>query len=398
MPMRSRNRNRLKKITTHLGLILFGTFLALLLFEVLVRIFSPSQVPWQRHEILGHSHVPGKRGIYRNKGFSAPFQFNSEGWRDREYPFEKAEGTFRIIVLGDSFTEALQLPVEQSFPKLLEARLNRDGSRPFEVINMGVGAFSTDQQYLALKHFGARYHPDLVLLAFCVENDIYGNLLELRGDPLKPYFVVDEMGRLVQTNFVLPPNEKIRNFLRNHLTSYMFLKKRLATMSRLSSFLLKLGILRDTQYLRRDEHGVFIDYSTHIDRYPPEWEKAWEITKALLLTIRKEASRRDAGFLLVLINYDVLVHDDLWQEALRTYPSMRDVAWDLGKANRLINEFCALHHIECLDLLATFRDEAARTGERLYLPEDGHWSQRGHELATTSIYRRIVDTGLAPPP
>lgn len=169
-------------------------------------------------------------------------------------------------------------------------------------------------------------------------------------------------------------------------------------MNHLSSFLLRLGILRDTHYVRRDEQGVFIDYSTHLDRYPPEWEKAWEITKALLLAIRKEASRTNADFLLVLINYDVLVHDDLWQEALRTHPSMRVVGWDLGKANRILNEFCDLHQIECLDLLPTFRDEASRTGERLYLPEEGHWNRRGHELATRSIYRTLVDTGLASVP
>ncbi len=391
--MTSPNPNRLKRFLANLALICFGLFVVLGLLEAALRILSPSDVPWQRHEILGHAHVPGKEGVYREKGLSTPFRFNSQGWRDREYPLEKPKGAFRILVLGDSFTEGLQLPVEETFTERLEEKLNRDQNRPIEVINTGVGAFSTDQQYLALKHYGVPYKPDLIILAFCVENDIYGNLLELRGEHHKPYFFIDESGRLVQKKFELPKYENIKNFLRNHLQLYMFLRKRISKMNQLASLLMRLGLVRDTAGIQRNEHGVFIDYATHLARYSPSWEKAWEVTKALLLSIRDEAHRLNAGFLLVLINYDVLVHNDLWQEALATYPSMREGEWDLGKANRLLVEFCKINDIEVLDLLPNFQEEAARSGERLYIPVEGHWNRRGHELAAELIYENVMDTG-----
>jgi acyl-CoA thioesterase I len=43
----------------------------------------------------------------------------------------------RIVVLGDSLTAGLGLPVEQSYPSLLQQRLNKEGLH-FEVVNAGV--------------------------------------------------------------------------------------------------------------------------------------------------------------------------------------------------------------------------------------------------------------------
>jgi acyl-CoA thioesterase-1 len=43
----------------------------------------------------------------------------------------------RIVILGDSLTAGLGLPVEQSYPSLIQQRLNREGLA-FEVVNAGV--------------------------------------------------------------------------------------------------------------------------------------------------------------------------------------------------------------------------------------------------------------------
>lgn len=68
---------------------------------------------------------------------------NSKGLRDVEHNCEKEEGIFRIVVLGDSFMEAYQVPLEQSFPRLLEKNLNKRSSKKVEVINLGVGGHGT---------------------------------------------------------------------------------------------------------------------------------------------------------------------------------------------------------------------------------------------------------------
>ena len=85
---------------------------------------------------------------------------NSRGLRDREYIFEEPPGKCRIIVLGDSMTfGAGGVDNKDLFTELLE---NSDPR--LEVINLGVPAYSTDQEYLYLKREGLLYHPDLVIL------------------------------------------------------------------------------------------------------------------------------------------------------------------------------------------------------------------------------------------
>ena len=43
----------------------------------------------------------------------------------------------RIVVLGDSITAGLGLPRDESYPSLLQKKLNEEGY-PYEVVNAGV--------------------------------------------------------------------------------------------------------------------------------------------------------------------------------------------------------------------------------------------------------------------
>ena len=54
-------------------------------------------------------------------------RINSHGFRDRERSYDKPEGTSRIVVLGNSWTEALQVPLEKTCPALLESDLQKYG-------------------------------------------------------------------------------------------------------------------------------------------------------------------------------------------------------------------------------------------------------------------------------
>ena len=108
----------------------------------------------------GVTRVPGAYYIWKKEGFSEG-HFNSHGFRDVERRYEKPSGTFRIAILGDSYTEGLQVPLERTFPFLLESRLNAAslGTR-FEVLNLGQSGFGTTDEYGRWLHFGTRYDPD----------------------------------------------------------------------------------------------------------------------------------------------------------------------------------------------------------------------------------------------
>ena len=91
---------------------------------------------------------------------------NSLGFHDVEHTLQKPEGTFRIIFLGDSFTEAIQVPLEKTFHKIIEKELRRRVDFPVEVISLGRSGSGTQKSYDILTETGLRFHPDLVMMQF----------------------------------------------------------------------------------------------------------------------------------------------------------------------------------------------------------------------------------------
>ena len=100
-------------------------------------------------------------------------------WTDRPYAYllpedsskaqdfessPKLPGTFRIAVLGDSFTFGPHLQLPDTFPKKLEWMLNLNSSAPkVEVLNRGVCGASTTTEVEVLKRVLTE-KPDLVVL------------------------------------------------------------------------------------------------------------------------------------------------------------------------------------------------------------------------------------------
>jgi hypothetical protein len=105
-----------------------------------------------------------------------PVRINRLGFRDpREYDVEKAPGTFRILVLGDSVTFGHGTTFDMTYPYLLEQRLK--AWRPdvkWEVWNLGVPGYNTRQELEYLRAVGPTYRPDLVIVGF-FPNDFTGN-------------------------------------------------------------------------------------------------------------------------------------------------------------------------------------------------------------------------------
>src|SRR6266403_352890 len=105
-------------------------------------------------------------------------RINSDGLRDREHAIQKPAGTLRIAVLGDSYVEGMNVPLEKTFPAVLERELSSCaalGDRQVEVINFGVSGYGTAQELLTLREHVWKYDPDIILLAFYTGNDFFNN-------------------------------------------------------------------------------------------------------------------------------------------------------------------------------------------------------------------------------
>lgn len=115
-----------------------------------------------------------KYNIPRNIQDSYLFwQVNNNGnFRERYHPLIKLDGSYRIICLGDSTTQGYMRPPvivspEKTYPYILEEFLNKDNQKiHFEVINAGVGGYSSFQGLRYLKRDLLKYHPDLLIVWF----------------------------------------------------------------------------------------------------------------------------------------------------------------------------------------------------------------------------------------
>lgn len=114
---------------------------------------------------LGTMHMTNKSVTWRKEGYARSY-FDHDGMREHGLKIAKPPSTYRIALLGDSLVEGLQVPIEQTYGKILEKDLARRLHRPVEVLNFGTSGYSTVQEYLQLDEKVFKYSPDMVLVGY----------------------------------------------------------------------------------------------------------------------------------------------------------------------------------------------------------------------------------------
>lgn len=124
----------------------------------------------------------------------ARVQTNAHGMRDFERSRNKPDGIYRIALLGDSFTEALQVSADDMFSYRTELLLNQDnGKQTFEVLNFGMSGFGPLQQLILYRSKAHQFSPQMVV--YIVGASDFTNT-ELSDDTSGPAFVVNQQGEL----------------------------------------------------------------------------------------------------------------------------------------------------------------------------------------------------------
>jgi len=161
--------------------------------EAWLRVKIPFlEVAWPStlHPVAGFHFKPGSEVRFTNHAdFWARERANSLGFLDREPVVPKPPGTFRILVLGDSFVEAAQVAIPRKFPRLLEERLRHDfPGRKIDVVALGYSGTGQANQLGFYEAFGRALQPDLVMLVV-VNNDYANNspILESVRNGWHPY-------------------------------------------------------------------------------------------------------------------------------------------------------------------------------------------------------------------
>jgi lysophospholipase L1-like esterase len=358
------------------------------------------------HPTRGWALEPNGSSFQRTRDYGVLVETNALGLRDRPHAVEKAPGAFRILVLGDSFMEAYQVPLEASLPYLLQERL---ASRGVEVLNLGVGGYGTAQELLALREEGLRYRPDLVVLAFYLGNDVQNNsraieagLLgeEARTTFARPY--ARARGLDAELEWTPPDRERMAPYVeRWNERKSASVALRLALQPAMLAHLVEQATARLWMTFAKD------------DRYDPAlafgwpflrevgdpnavrlWEDAWLVTRRLLLEMDRVARGAGARFAIVLVPSDFQIDPRALAAVEAAHP---ELAFDPLRINRELDAFAAGAGIPLLDPTPALAAEQAAGRPMYYSIEDHHWNAAGHALVTQLLAEFLDGQRLLPP-
>ncbi len=410
----------LANLMGRIALIGVGVLIPLLLLDVGVRLMGlapppePNPAIWEPHPLLGWWHVPYSGGTFHSDyaEFEAEVRINARGLRDREIGYDNPDGAFRVLSLADSFGEALQVNLDETYHKQLEAQLAESMGQPVEVLNAGVGGWGTDQEAIFYLAEGFRYEPEVVLLAFFVRNDAVNNFgpLELErngGVQQKQFFTLSPAGELIpppleagETAQPAPqsePSEKpaligAADTLWQYSALYRFLVPYLRDIPPVVQQLGPSGILGGEAVVRAGHPTTPIPFFVYREPADDQFELAWKLTEAIIAALRDEVENRGAKLAVVLIGAPEQVYSEEWKKTVAGHPNMQLYNWDLNAPNRRLTRFLSQEGIPHLDLLPVFRQAAEKPNTPpLHFQHDQHWTPAGHKLAAEAIHEFLAN-------
>ncbi len=296
--------------------------------------------------------------------FRTEVRINSDNLRDVERPVRKPPGTLRILVLGDSMVESVQVELEATFVKRLERLLAAALPGRVDVINAGVASASPTTEYLMLRHKGLKYAPDVVVLAFFpadVQDD-----WAYRQD-----LVFDERG---------VPRERARrdDRLGPQIVPALFAHWRGLRLVAGGLLLARLNPFADLAV------SIFQADDT------PREQAAWALTTTAIRAARDLAAAHGARFALLAIPYPAQVAGD--GRALgRAGPEVARLLATSTRPQEVLAGFSREHEIPYLDLLPALRASGAGP---LFFARDQHLTPRGHEVVAAAVAAFLRERGL----
>ncbi len=367
-----------------LVLVAFGGLAGLLLAEFLLRFMGISYPqPYVPDPHLGTRLQPGFSGWFTREG-RAFVRVNRQGFRDRDHARVAEPGVFRIAVLGDSYAEAVQVDVAETFWSVLEKQLNsQPGDRRVEVMNFGISGFGTAQELETLRHVVLPWEPDLVLLAFVSGNDVRNNSWELEPMRLRPFYRLQDGRLMLDVSFRQHPD-----FLKAQAASTR-LKVSLINHSRLLQLFVEARNRAGRSSQENREAGL--DDAIYTPPATDAWREAWQVTERLLLESDRVARAAGAEFVIVSLTNAAQVHPDAAQ---RDRVAAALGVEDLGYPERRLQSFARRSGVRVVCLADEMARKAARDRVWFHGFENtsrgqGHWNASGHRTAGQILAREL---------
>jgi len=358
----------LKRVVAGLAISAFAFLIAFALGEVVIRLAAPQQLIlvrpdlWQPADSVGYLrradvHVPMNTGER-----SVTVHTDRDGFRVGESG--RQEAALDVLLLGDSFMEALQVEHEQSTAHQLERLLVERVGAPVVVRNSGVGGWDPNHYLIQSRRLAARDTFSLVVVAVFVGNDA----VPWRTDRIAPRAPVQ------RNRFRLPRSLAPKEFVQSFL----------APVNDILEERSHLFILLKTQSARlRMRLGLTASY------FPVEYMRSeasaprWGVTTAILKDLDTESRARGMPVMFVLVPEQFQVYAAAFEQYVRGF-GIDSTAVDLDQPTRLLGEHLRGAGLTVVDALPAFR-QAAPNSPPLFGRIDAHLSAEGHALLASVI-------------
>jgi len=347
---------------------------------------------YRRDDRMGWVYRPGVSVMVDDPSVEPhTITINEKGLFDLDYSYDHPANGFRVLVVGDSYIEAVQVALHQRSFQALEDRYQAEtGSDPYEIIEMGVGRYTPAQYYDMYLDQGRRYHPDVVIVALTMENDIEmlyndaGHNLEgvLTGHTMS-YTLND--GKLVELDVHdwRPPSGRSR------------VPERVGIIPSLSRFLSHNSVAYDLLTWNWNTSQLGVNLGVEGGHIPlarrfekgyddPLYAQAWPVLDALVLALMDAVEADGAEFGVIIVPERYAIYPDWY---FQTYPEAeqyRDL-FDARKMDRKAEAFLKENSISYLNLTPYLLDAATTSNDPLYSKAHIHWTPAGHAVVTEAL-------------
>jgi len=344
------------------------------IFEVALRTWGHSEAApafqglFVPDAAMGYRLQPNARTRYTTAEFETEIAINGQGVRDDRDIGPKPRGERRIVVLGDSLVLSVQVDLAQTFCRLLEERLNRDGGPThYRVINAGVQGYGPVEELLFYRTVARRFEPDLVIETIFVGNDAeeaVTNAPRLRAAAHPSYEGLPDSWR---------------NRMRRIVRRSMVLQ------------LIRLRIVSVT-----DRIGTWISppeppLQSYAEKPAPRIDQGLQITRECVETLAAEAAADGARTMIMLMPARFQV-DDADYGHLREAVQIAGGTLVRDAATERFNRALGSLPLPRFDALPPLR--AALPGPDVFFQRTVHLTPRGHQIVAAALADFIRKQGL----
>jgi hypothetical protein len=210
LPPRRRAFSARRRLLFAMAAVLLGALLVLGVAEVALRLLDyPFRTRWVPSENalaqfdpeLGWSYIPNRSVTQRFGSYGRPIEmhFNDIGSRVGEPGRRFDSTTPTVVFVGDSYTFGHGVTYQESFVGQFE----KSSGLPYQVVNLGVQGYGTDQSLLSLRRHIEEFNTKVVVYTFLLDhvkrNDNADRRLIFPGAKFlgtKPRFALKRDGRL----------------------------------------------------------------------------------------------------------------------------------------------------------------------------------------------------------